>query len=94
MVRVLSEKLYIELLTEELRLDPIAGSIRVVVPSGKCAVFDEEEFDTLIRKTSQKLLTLKTLRKQAEEHSTLISEAYLRSLGVPFKVKRLVKKQC
>jgi hypothetical protein len=88
--------LYIELLAEELRPEPKAatGYVRVMIPSGRCAVFDEKELDGLVQKTQIRLRMLKKIRKQAEEHSTLIQEALLRTLEVPFKVEKLVKKQC
>ena len=91
---MLSENLYVEILAEELRPDPLVpgGYFRLVFPSGKCAVFDEKELDELIAKTKQKLRALRKLRKEAEAHSTLMDEAYLRSPEVPFKMKRLVKK--
>lgn len=65
--------LYLELLAEELGKEPMSptGNVRVVVPSGKCAVFDEKEFDDLIEKTNTKLRLLKKLKTQAEKHSEL-----------------------
>jgi TATA-box binding protein (TBP) (component of TFIID and TFIIIB) len=88
---VLPKFLYIELLRQELRPDPEAPrNIWLIVPSGKCAVFDEKEFDELIQKTRNRLRMLKKLRKEAETHSTMIDEAYLKSLEIPFKVEELV----
>lgn len=87
--------LYIELLKEELRKDKTSptGDVRAIVSSGNCAVFDEKEFDELINRTKQKLRCLISLRKNAESHMGLIDEGYLRTFGVPFKVKKLVKKK-
>jgi hypothetical protein len=91
----MTEFLYIELLEEGREPDSKSptGYAIVMVPSGKCAVFDEKEFDEQIQKTLHRLRELKKLRKEAVEHSGLIAEAYLKSFGVPFKVQTLVKKQ-
>ena len=88
--------LYVELFGEERRPDPEArgGYARVMTPIGKCAVFDEKEFDELIQKTQKKLRELRKLREEAAAHSVVMTEGYLNSYGVPFKVKELVKKLC
>lgn len=92
----MSKILYIELFTEQIQADSTVptGRVRRIVSSGKCAVFDEKEFDELIQKTQKRLRELKRLREQAEEHRTMISEESLKTYGVPFTVKELVKKQC
>ena len=88
--------LYVELFGEELRPDPKSptGYERVMAGNGKCAVFDEEELDSLIQKTKSRFQSLKSLRKTAEAHSSIMAEEYLKALEVPYKVHTLNTKKC
>lgn len=81
--------LYVRLLKEELRDNAIW-----VIPDDRCAVFDEKEFDGLIQETTEKLWELKRLRSIAVTHSHSFREDYLKTLGVPFKIRRFRQKKC
>jgi hypothetical protein len=88
--------LYIEFLEEHVEQDATSptGTVRRIVPSGRCAVFDEEELNKLINDVRHRLRTLVALKDQATKHHWLIAEDALRKLGVPFKTRKFVKKRC
>jgi hypothetical protein len=64
-----------------------------IVPSDRCAVFEEATLDKLISETRMQLRELRRLKEQAQTHSHLISEDSLRMLHVPYEVKRFVEKK-
>lgn len=88
--------LYIEFLEERVEQDAMSptGTVRRIVASGRCAVFDEEALNKLINDVRHRLRVLVGLKDQATKHNRLIAEGELRKLGVPFKIRKLVKKRC
>ena len=64
-----------------------------MIPSDKCAVFDETQLDNLISYARQHLRALVKLKTAATTHSLLVKEESLKALGVPFKVRRFVQKR-
>ena len=88
--------LYIEFVEERVEQDAMSptGTVRRIVPSGRCAVFDEEEMSKLINEVRHHLRALVALKDKATKHNYLIAEDELRKLGVPFKIRKLVKKRC
>jgi len=74
--------------------EKVEGGIRHMVPSDRCAVFLEHDLNELISQTATRLQQLKKLKKDARTHATVISDAYLKDLRVPFTVKKFIQKKC
>jgi len=92
----MSGNLYLRIMKEEIRDAPTAptGKIRVILPSDNCAVFDDKVVNEMIAQARIRLRQLVKLRYQAQTHTHIVSEDYLKSLGVPFEVKKFVQKIC
>lgn len=88
--------LYVQLM--EGRLEPDAtsptGDVIRFVGIDKAAVFDEATLDKAIGDTAKRLRELKQLKEIATRHSCMMSEHSVREYGVPFTVKKYVKKYC